>query len=823
MFSSKLSLNPVVFSLTLLLLSGCGSNQSVLHPSTKNLPPVAQPDSYDVVRGRFFAVKAVNGVLQNDSDPEGQDLAVSLSQKPEFGTVQLNADGSFSYEPEGTEAKRDTFGYLLSDGELSSVTTVSLTIITPPVEAPVANADSYSLQEGETLQVSAEPGLLANDQYTEENLVLEPLTQPEHGQLVLNADGSFRYQHDHSEPLEDSFVYQLSTAKGVAQAKVSLNISPVDDAPVIARLELAQTHVIAPEGKRWEAFPEDELHLVGDRESLVLVSFANMILDTPQLEGLLEGESLGILELNDPTSLPKTEANGRPYSQNSYWVMMPASWLKPGLELRFIANDGQLTKTSALNVGASSSFSLYTLPFYLFGADESLVPFSLTAEPDEATRKELYAKWPVAELEVVNHPAKKVEWEYIIVGPRQGRAAQRVTYKEQQGDGYAVMSAVLDTLGAVRSANGDGPTGNQYYAPLLMATQTGSYGAPGGGLGGGHLGTGDYAYSGVFIHEQGHAFGIPHVGDAYNAGNWPYVGGSLSGSSWGFDSTRLEFLDIRVPPTSSAYKNCATKTFAGNPRQLDEAGFCIKQDPMQSGAGDSDSSYRFSLFSDFSTARMQRYFEGQTSSSSGNYSYKGGRVFVDANSSTGYSRWNSLEAKLEPVEPKTVDGGLYGLDAGLPQATDVPVHTLIVTYSNAATEGVSQIYRPLSYVGNLRRLLDPTKAGDRQAITPNTGENYWYCRASGCDYSLRVSFGDDSVQNIVLQGAFRKWFSSAEKDGILEPSSSDSFRIWGVNVPGDKAIKQVELLSTPEVWTDFPDEPAVLLSCGYKGTDWGCK
>lgn len=40
-----------------------------------------------------------------------------------------------------------------------------------------------------------------------------------------------------------------------------------------------------------------------------------------------------------------------------------------------------------------------------------------------------------------------------------------MTALDQQKDGYGVMSAMLTLITNMRTANGDGPLNNQYYAP----------------------------------------------------------------------------------------------------------------------------------------------------------------------------------------------------------------------------------------------------------------------------------------------------------------------------------------------------------------------
>jgi hypothetical protein len=123
------------------------------------------------------------------------------------------------------------------------------------------------------------------------------------------------------------------------------------------------------------------------------------------------------------------------------------------------------------------------------------------------------------------------------------------------------------------------------------------------------------------------------------------------------------------------------------------------------------------------------------------------------------------------------------------------------------------IYPPLPFTGNLIQTFDPTSAADRAAIVPNTGTYAWYCHASGCDYTVRVTYADNSQITRVLQGGFRPWFSptGTPATSTADPTSGDSFKLWTINVPGNKAITKVELLDTPMAWNGVPATPTVLL------------
>ena len=63
-----------------------------------NSAPTAQDDLYAVRRGDTLTVPAP-GVLQNDSDPDGQSLASILVSNTTKGTLNFAADGSFSFTP----------------------------------------------------------------------------------------------------------------------------------------------------------------------------------------------------------------------------------------------------------------------------------------------------------------------------------------------------------------------------------------------------------------------------------------------------------------------------------------------------------------------------------------------------------------------------------------------------------------------------------------------------------------------------------------------------------------------------------------------------
>ncbi|MXN76920.1 peptidase M66 [Burkholderia sp. 4701] len=572
----------------------------------------------------------------------------------------------------------------------------------------------------------------------------------------------------------------------------------------LTKLEFAQTHVLPEGGLSW-TLPNTTgtLQLTGNRAALALVAIGQADVQRPTLEAWRNGALLGSLALNPPSALPATESSGRPYATDRWSVTVPAAWMTPGTSFRVSSANYSASTSHKPSFGTDADLTLRILPFYLFGAnDTNTKPLSSVKAPDTATQQEIFAKWPVSALNVTNHPLGRVVWSNLVIGPRSdsqnvAQPAYAMTAMNQQKDGYAVMTAVLDLIGGLRAANGESATNNQYYSPILsIDPSTGREFSLGGGRGsvGGGVGVGDENYTGVFIHEAGHAFGLKHAGDAYTAGAYPYAGGSLSGSVWGYDPHHNQFLDIRVPTTARSYASCTSS------HQTDSAGRCIKQDPMQNGDGDQSPGYKFATFADFSTGNMQAWMQGQ--------------ILVDAASPTGYSQWDANVQARVAYTPATTSNGLYGINQNLPMRTNVPVYAIAITFSRAGTAGVSQIYPPLPYTGNLIQTFDPTSASDRAAIVPNTGTYPWYCHVSGCDYTVRVTYADGSQFIRVLQGGFRPWFSpmGAPMANTTDPTNGASFKRWTINVPGNKSIAKVELLDTPTAWSGLPVNPTVLLS-----------
>lgn len=102
-----------------------------------NTPPVANDNFYTNGFNTLLNISNPSvGVLQGDTDADGDNLIANLASQPSNGTVSLNGDGSFLYTPNNGFIGEDSFTYTVNDGQANS-NPATVTIRTNP--NPVCN------------------------------------------------------------------------------------------------------------------------------------------------------------------------------------------------------------------------------------------------------------------------------------------------------------------------------------------------------------------------------------------------------------------------------------------------------------------------------------------------------------------------------------------------------------------------------------------------------------------------------------------------------------------------------------------------------------
>ncbi|MDA0770446.1 MAG: Ig-like domain-containing protein [Chloroflexi bacterium] len=223
-----------------LLLVGDSSisqNAYVLDPFTMaNLQTLGTP-------GFGYATESVNGdsvlAAQNrNATGGGQNSGLSL--------VRLAKDNGAGWRATETLELLSGFGY---PGQIDTVpqlaryyvisrSTNEVFAVGDPVlpanTVPVANDDTYSVDEDNVLNVAA-PGVLANDTDSEnDSLSTSLVSGPSSGALMLNSDGSFSYTPGTNFNGTDALTYLVNDGElDSSVATVTITVNPVNDAPVL--------------------------------------------------------------------------------------------------------------------------------------------------------------------------------------------------------------------------------------------------------------------------------------------------------------------------------------------------------------------------------------------------------------------------------------------------------------------------------------------------------------------------------------------------------------------------------------------------------------
>ncbi len=93
-----------------------------------NSRPVGVADQYELEIG---ATLFQNGVLDNDSDVDGDTLTARKTSNPSNGSLFFDADGTFVYVHDGSTRENDSFTYVANDGDLDSAETTVTLVVDP--------------------------------------------------------------------------------------------------------------------------------------------------------------------------------------------------------------------------------------------------------------------------------------------------------------------------------------------------------------------------------------------------------------------------------------------------------------------------------------------------------------------------------------------------------------------------------------------------------------------------------------------------------------------------------------------------------------------
>jgi VCBS repeat-containing protein len=162
------------------------------------------------------------GLLLNDRDADADTLTATVAMEPQHGTLNLNADGTFNYQPDEGFAGLDVFSYTTTDpAGQPSVAHVTINVTpTPQVNvAPQATDDSYQVLVDQSLVVGDRPWLAVGS-----NKVFSFNTSAE----VLQIEYSPQFDLVFARTANQVRVYDGSTGASVATLAATNTFSDMD-------------------------------------------------------------------------------------------------------------------------------------------------------------------------------------------------------------------------------------------------------------------------------------------------------------------------------------------------------------------------------------------------------------------------------------------------------------------------------------------------------------------------------------------------------------------------------------------------------------------
>ncbi|WP_253254614.1 tandem-95 repeat protein [Vibrio parahaemolyticus] len=204
------------------------SGESVSQTVDFTVAPVVdiEADSSNVVED----TPTIINVLGNDTF-EGKDKVVSLDAEngPKNGTVIVNNDGTVTYTPDDNYVGKDTFTYVVTSGGVSESTTVEVNV-TPVNDAPVAKDDIATTQEDTAVTID----VLPNDSDVDgDKLSIQSATVPEAQGKVEIVDGKLVFTPAENFNGHAEIIYTVTDGQLTDEAKVTVTVNPVNDAPTI--------------------------------------------------------------------------------------------------------------------------------------------------------------------------------------------------------------------------------------------------------------------------------------------------------------------------------------------------------------------------------------------------------------------------------------------------------------------------------------------------------------------------------------------------------------------------------------------------------------
>lgn len=224
-----------------------------------NVAPVAVDDSYVTTMSTQLVV-GLPGIFANDIDPDSNLTLFSVDKTGVAGTVFVNNNGTFTYNPTPGFTGQTSFQYRVGEvgtAQFSAPATVTITVEAPavPNALPVTVADTYTTPFEMPLVVSTSERLLLNDSDADgDPIVAVSNWVASVGALSAYADqGTFTFTPPAGFSGDATFTYYAFDHKGQGNT-VTVTITVLPEAPQVSLVANNDAYPVVP-GQQFSVLP----------------------------------------------------------------------------------------------------------------------------------------------------------------------------------------------------------------------------------------------------------------------------------------------------------------------------------------------------------------------------------------------------------------------------------------------------------------------------------------------------------------------------------------------------------------------------------------
>jgi hypothetical protein len=321
------------------------------------------------------------------------------------------------------------------------------------------------------------------------------------------------------------------------------------------------------------------------------------------------------------------------YAADTWSGVLPAQWIAPGLSLQIRqgASSGELKN---FEVGPPTELIIHTIDVGMLLPPRGQFHFAQDAE----AHREYFQTAPTSRLIISQYEPLFLREVMMPDGTfLAGQDPSKGDWHNggmRQSIGKELISLGIDNANyGINSSAGAGEDSHPYIAAQLAAHSTQGKYSNGvvvhGGSGGGGIVTLDNTLGNEFSHEVGHNYGLGHYVDGFNGS--VHRSADQINSTWGWDADKNRFIP-NFFPTRGGKDTCLDDKC-----QSPFDGRSFGKDAMAGGEPHSGFN-RFTLYTPNTAAIIQKFLES--------------KAVFDANSPTGFSKWNAGKGLMEPYTHK---------------------------------------------------------------------------------------------------------------------------------------------------------------------------